>query len=203
MKETFTATQREIVARKMGYEGPMQKFDEFLMSAPSEAQRYSDITAKFSQKMAKGGVVRRYADGGVVPQGQKKPSEIIQEYSKNAGLNPQNILLKVNNMIKSGNGLMLQEHNTLLILNKLAPKIVSASLLTEDEPRVLISAVSTLIDKVKEAQINLIYGNKDNEELIVGLQYKGITVYTSDLPQYGWMAKTNEKTTAIASSLGV
>jgi hypothetical protein len=39
MKENFTATQKEVVARKMGYNGPMQMFDEFLMSRPSDAQR--------------------------------------------------------------------------------------------------------------------------------------------------------------------
>ncbi len=110
MKETFTATQREIVARKMGYEGPMQGFDEFLMSAPSEAQRYSDITTKFSQRMAKGGVVRRYADGGVVPEGQKKPSEIIQEYSTNIGKPPAEMIALVNALMKSGDGLIIQEH---------------------------------------------------------------------------------------------
>jgi len=195
MKETFTATQREIVARKMGYEGPMQGFDEFLMSTPSQAQRYSDITTKFSQKMARGGVVRRYADGGVVPEGQKKPSEIIQEYSKSIGLNPKDALLKTNALMKSGNGLMLQEHDTVLVLNKLAPKIVSASLFTEDDPKVLITAMSTLLTKIKEAQVDLIYGNKNNEEFIIGLQYNGITVYASDLPQYGWMAKISGKIT--------
>jgi hypothetical protein len=55
--KTFTDKQREIVARKMGYDGPMQMFDEFLMSRPSDAQRYASITSKFAENMAKGGVV--------------------------------------------------------------------------------------------------------------------------------------------------
>jgi len=57
MKENFTATQKEVVARKMGYNGPMQMFDEFLMSRPSDAQRYASITSKFAENMAKGGMV--------------------------------------------------------------------------------------------------------------------------------------------------
>jgi hypothetical protein len=57
MKENFTATQKEVVARKMGYDGPMQMFDEFLMSRPSDAQRYASITSKFAENMAKGGMV--------------------------------------------------------------------------------------------------------------------------------------------------
>ena len=92
MKETFTATQREIVARKMGYEGPMQKFDEFLMSTPSEAQRYSDITAKFSQKMAKGGVVRRYAAGGYA--GSAEPNKDILQMI--VGLKPTDMAYDIN-----------------------------------------------------------------------------------------------------------
>ncbi len=62
-KETFTAKQREIVARKMGYDGPMQMFDEYLASSPADAQRFSGITTKY---MAKGGMVRGYAAGGMV-----------------------------------------------------------------------------------------------------------------------------------------
>lgn len=60
--KTFTEKQREVVARKMGYEGPMQMFDEYLNSSPSEARKYAMIGTKF---MARGGMVRKYAEGGV------------------------------------------------------------------------------------------------------------------------------------------
>lgn len=68
MKENFTAQQREIVARKMGYNGPMDMFDDYLASTPSDAAKYSNVTAKLAERMAKGGMVkkRRYAIGGVV-----------------------------------------------------------------------------------------------------------------------------------------
>lgn len=188
MKETFTATQREIVARKMGYEGPMQKFDEFLMSTPSEAQRYSDITTKFSQKMAKGGVVRRYADGGVVPDGQKKPSEIIQEYSTSIGKQPAQMMTAIDALMKSGDGLMIQEHDTILIMQKLAPKIVGAYLMTTDEQQVLMNAASSLIEKVKQSGITMIYGLNENEELSLALDYKGAKIVPSDLDVYDWRA---------------
>ena len=69
MKEDFTATQKEVVARKMGYNGPMHMFDEFLMSTPAEAKKYSLITSKLSEGMAKGGAVVHYAKGGQVIKG--------------------------------------------------------------------------------------------------------------------------------------
>lgn len=62
-KETFTAKQREIVARKMGYDGPMQMFDEYLASSPADAQRFAGIATKY---MAKGGMVKGYREGGDV-----------------------------------------------------------------------------------------------------------------------------------------
>jgi hypothetical protein len=62
----FTSKQKEIVARKMGYDGPMQGFDDFLSSSPSDALKYSSITSKFVERMAKGGYVKKYAAGGDV-----------------------------------------------------------------------------------------------------------------------------------------
>lgn len=63
----FTSKQKEIVARKMGYDGPMQMFDEFLSASPSDAQRYSSITSKFAERMAKGGMVqpKKMFTGGI------------------------------------------------------------------------------------------------------------------------------------------
>lgn len=67
-KETFTAKQREIVARKMGYDGPMQMFDEYLASSPADSQRFAGIATKY---MAKGGVVKMAygGDAGRPPDG--------------------------------------------------------------------------------------------------------------------------------------
>lgn len=58
MKETFTEQQREIVARKMGYDGPMQMFDEYLASTPADATKYAAITSKYVTKMATGGLAQ-------------------------------------------------------------------------------------------------------------------------------------------------
>jgi hypothetical protein len=63
----FTAQQKEIVARKLGYDGPMQGFDEFIASSPALEAKYSAITGKYAERMAKGGLVktkRNYRVGG-------------------------------------------------------------------------------------------------------------------------------------------
>ena len=66
MKE-FTSRQKEIVARKLGYDGPMQGFDEFLASDPALQMRYTALSGKFAEKMANGGMVKKrlnFAAGG-------------------------------------------------------------------------------------------------------------------------------------------
>jgi len=61
----FTDQQKKIIARKLGYEGPMQGFEAFLKSSPALEAKFNTITSKYAERMAKGGMVKRYADGGV------------------------------------------------------------------------------------------------------------------------------------------
>ena len=62
----FTSKQKEIVARKLGYDGPMQGFDEFIASSPALQAKYNMVTQKYVERMANGGMVKKYADGGNV-----------------------------------------------------------------------------------------------------------------------------------------
>ena len=66
----FTSQQKEVVARKLGYDGPMQGFDAFIASSPALEAKYAAITGKFIERMAKGGLVKMkpkgYAYGGPV-----------------------------------------------------------------------------------------------------------------------------------------
>lgn len=56
MDKNFTEKQRELVARRMGYDGPMQMFDEYLKSNPADESKYATIGKKF---MARGGVATK------------------------------------------------------------------------------------------------------------------------------------------------
>ena len=87
MAENFTAKQKEVIARKMGYEGPMQGFDMFLNSSPALASKFNSVTDKYVAKMAKGGMVvakspmRKYAEGGDVDKfgNPVAPSSLIMD----------------------------------------------------------------------------------------------------------------------------
>ena len=69
----FTAKQREVIARKMGYDGPMQGFDTFLQSSPSLSTKYNMISDKLTQRMAKGGLIKKYQVGGDVTRSTSAP----------------------------------------------------------------------------------------------------------------------------------
>jgi hypothetical protein len=95
----FTSQQKEIVARKLGYDGPMQGFDEFIASSPALGAKYASITGKFADRMAKGGLVkmkrRGYPAGGYVPPEDTgfSDQQIAEWWSnpRNQALNAQQI----------------------------------------------------------------------------------------------------------------
>ena len=95
MAENFTAKQKEIVARKLGYDGPMQGFDDFLNSSPALGMKYASITDKFATRMAKGGAVakapvKKYQAGGLVSD-----DDVKNFLAANPGLNDQQIAAKM------------------------------------------------------------------------------------------------------------
>jgi hypothetical protein len=92
-EKTFTEKQREIVARKMGYEGPMSMFDKYRQSTPADAQKYGLITEKF---MARGGMVSKMAEGGLVSD--LSLNEQARQWAKNelAAAERERTLLQAN-----------------------------------------------------------------------------------------------------------
>ena len=63
MAKIFSEKQREIIARKLGYEGPMAGFEEFVKSDPAMELKVRSLLTKY---MATGGFAKRFAEGGAV-----------------------------------------------------------------------------------------------------------------------------------------
>ena len=66
MFKAFKPSGMEKIARSMGYQGNMQGFQNFLAQDPMRQQQMTNYTNKAMQ-MAKGGVVKKYAPGGLLP----------------------------------------------------------------------------------------------------------------------------------------
>lgn len=65
----FTDKQRAVLAKKLGYDGPMQGFDDFLRSKPELQSKYNAVTDEYVKRFNSGGLVkqkRRMAEGGYV-----------------------------------------------------------------------------------------------------------------------------------------
>ena len=61
-QKIFTDKQREIIARKLGYDGPMSEFDKFVRSDPAMEQKVRQLAVKL---VANGGFIKKYAAGGL------------------------------------------------------------------------------------------------------------------------------------------
>ena len=95
----FTSQQKEVVARKLGYDGPMQGFDEFLASSPALEAKYASITGKFSQRMANGGLVkmkpRGFPAGGYVTTDSAAPMSEGLTWALNNGFSQEDYYTNV------------------------------------------------------------------------------------------------------------
>jgi hypothetical protein len=124
----FTSQQKEIVARKLGYEGPMQGFDEFIASSPALEAKYATISGKFAERMAKGGLVKmkKYADGGIVI-----PTDLTTPEQKADFYNSQIAAGKTNAEIRAAAGNQTDaDWNYLTNLAASRPKTTSAGGIT-------------------------------------------------------------------------
>lgn len=80
----FTSKQREVVARKLGYDGPMQGFDDFLKSSPALMMKYNAVSDKYTKKMAQGGAVMQQPPmpTQIAPKPAAAPQQISDDMIK-------------------------------------------------------------------------------------------------------------------------
>lgn len=178
MKDNFTEQQREIIARKMGFEGPMQNFDEFLMSSPATATKYAAVATKLGDK------AQAFAKGGVVAT--KPASAILQEYITATGGDAKVVMGAMTALLKNGGAVLLREKNSLLFIDKHLPRIVATILATQETGETLNASLEVLINKVRQSGITMAYGIEENEELKQAYAARGFNVIASDVPEYEW-----------------
>ena len=179
MKDNFTEQQREIVARKMGFDGPMQNFSDFLMSSPATATQYSAVAAKLGQK------AQGFAAGGAVDTSMT-PTKIFEDFISSTGEDPKIILASMKALMQSGAGILLRENNSVLFIDKHMPRIVATILATKDTGKTLESSFEVLINKVRTSGIMMAYGIEENENLKQAYIARGFKIANSDVPEYQW-----------------
>jgi hypothetical protein len=185
MKDNFTEQQREIVARKMGFDGPMQNFGEFLMSSPSTATQYSAVASKLGEK------AQGFAVGGMPQQApvKKGATTIFTEYMASKGIeDPKSTLDDIEKNLKDKKAILIKDKNTVVVLDLRSPKAVSALLATTDIGATLDASMALIIKQIKSLNIKKMYGVEENEEFKQACASNGFQVVDSDLPEFEWCA---------------
>lgn len=80
----FSEDQMKRIAQKLGYEGPMSKFSEFLSSNPGASRKFSGLNEKVKLKMQVGGSVPSNASTAVTQATQPIPSQYTPTYEYEA-----------------------------------------------------------------------------------------------------------------------
>jgi len=60
-----------------------------------------------------------------------KASEIIAQYSQAQGISPQNAIAATNEAVSSGDAVLLQENDTVLVVTKIKPGVADVAMFTE------------------------------------------------------------------------
>ena len=117
------------------------------------------------------------------------PSEIIQADAQKQGYDPQEVLGKIGKVVKTGAGILLQEGNSVLLLIALPDNNAELHLYTADtSPLSIYKAVSGFVNKIRQSDLNAVYGSGEVPELLQILKKLGVDVQPSNLPGYRWMA---------------
>ena len=150
------------------------------MSSPAAASQYGAVVSKLGEK------AHQFAVGGAVTKGGV--ANIITTYVDKQGGNGEDVLNAMYELLQTKNALLLKEANSVLVIEKLRPKIVALHFFTTDEGSTLMAALSVLIEKIKASDIDQAYGENESVELVNGLKQKGINLFKSDVAEFDWRA---------------
>jgi hypothetical protein len=117
-----------------------------------------------------------------------KASEIIAADAEQRGLDPNAILSVIYKMVQEKNGKLMQSGDSVLFLEDIGDKNVALHLFTEDKPLALAKAVVVFMQQIRGMDLDAVYGNADNQQIIQLLTSVGVPVQQSDKPEYNWMA---------------
>jgi len=117
------------------------------------------------------------------------PSQIVTQDAQNNGADPQKVLQSAIGQVKSGNTVLMQENNSVLLVTRLGDGRAMLHLFTLDSPLTLRHSLAGFINKIKTSEIKVVYGDTMNQQLLALLKKVGVDVQKSNLPKFTWMAE--------------
>lgn len=117
------------------------------------------------------------------------PSEIITQEAQSKNADPTPVLQNLLEQINSGHVIMMQENDSLLFITRLGDKRAMVHLSTVDSPLTLRKSLAGFLKKLKDSEIDIIFGDTKNEQLLKLMKRVGFDVKKSNVPKFTWMAK--------------
>jgi len=117
------------------------------------------------------------------------PSQIITQEAQSQGANPQQVLQSVLAQVQSGHTVMVQENNSILLITRLGDKRAMLHMSTVDSPITLAKSLKGFLQKLKDSEVDTVYGDTTNQQLLALMKRVGWKVEKSNLPKFTWMAK--------------
>jgi hypothetical protein len=118
-----------------------------------------------------------------------KASEIIKTDAIQRKQDPIKAIGVINALVKNKSAILMQEHNSVLLVTKIGPTSAEIHLFTQDNPVNLARSVMKFVKKGKALGITTVYGKADNPQIVELMKRIGIQVQASDLPKYNWKAE--------------
>lgn len=116
------------------------------------------------------------------------PTEIITKDAEAHRIDPKKVLAVIAQQIKTNASILLHKNDSVLVIRTIAPSAVDLHLFTQDTPVALARSIAYFAQKIKKSDIQVMYGQADNPEILRFVQAFGFRVQQSDRPQYNWMA---------------
>jgi len=122
------------------------------------------------------------------------PSEIITQEAQSLGGDADILLRKIDKLVKSKAGILLQKNDTILLLIAISKTAAELHIFTADRPARVIEAIKYFVEKIKSSDIERVYGSGNMtqdaklKKTLDVLDRMGVDVQKSDRPEYQWMA---------------
>jgi hypothetical protein len=121
------------------------------------------------------------------------PSEIITKEAQKYGGDADILLRKINRLIESKAGIILQKNDSVLLLIALAKGVVEAHIFTMDTPASVVDSLKYFKQKILDSEIKVMYFKENDkqkaqlEKTLQLLKSFGLKVKPSNIKRYDWM----------------
>jgi hypothetical protein len=120
------------------------------------------------------------------------PSEIIRKDAAREDYDADIVIRKIHKLVSNNAAILLQANDSLLLLIALPDNDAELHLYTADSPLTLAKSLKEFIQKIRDSEIETVYGSAEIPQTLDLLKRLGVDVQPSDKKNYYWMAPADK-----------